>query len=374
MAYILTQKSDFDSRIAPLLPDYSHAPPDARIIELLRTNAPPTAFERKGLEDTLSETPNCIAELDSLIHATTSLLEYLTKDCSQAIANQADAKNILSPSRRPPPEMLTEIFILCWSFYGRTGPPLNPHAVPWKLTHVCRKWREVAITTPKIWSSIRLDFWHDKFLRGSHMHKAAFMLGVNLDRARSHDLDVIIHLQDDISTHPACAVLFPSVRYWKSSKVYGATCNPRFLSPCRGFFDRLETADVRRLHNWGPEAIDIFAMAPRLRSFTKSMKAPFLLPANVVKFIDDLPFDADTRATLHSLVNIENLSISCSSYSSELPRIHLPKLSQLELTMDLRSLGAAFVTYNHFEFPFLTHLRMSLIFSRSAHRWLPALL
>ncbi|KAK0491714.1 hypothetical protein EDD18DRAFT_1080494, partial [Armillaria luteobubalina] len=158
MAYIRTQKSDFDSRLALLLPDYSHAPPGARIIDLLRTNDPPTAFERKSFEETLLEAPRRIAQLDSLIHTTTSLLEYLTKDRSQAIANQRDAKQILSPSRRLPLEVLTEIFIQCWLFCGRMGPPLNPHAAPWKLTHVCRKWREVALATPKIWSNIHLDF------------------------------------------------------------------------------------------------------------------------------------------------------------------------------------------------------------------------
>ncbi|PBK65360.1 hypothetical protein ARMSODRAFT_917748, partial [Armillaria solidipes] len=151
MAYIRTKKSDFDSRLAPLLPDYSHATPDARIIELLRTNIPPIAFERKSLEATLSETPDRIAELDSLIHATTSLVDYLTKDRNQAMANQANAKKILSPSRRLPPEVLTEIFIWRWSFHGQRGPSLDPRAVPWSLTHVSRKWREVAIATPIIW-------------------------------------------------------------------------------------------------------------------------------------------------------------------------------------------------------------------------------
>ncbi|KAK0466623.1 hypothetical protein IW261DRAFT_1683559 [Armillaria novae-zelandiae] len=197
------------------------------------------------------------------------------------------------------------------------------------------------------------------------MYDAAFMLGVYLDRARSHDLDVVIHLQGDISTHPACAVLLPSIRYWKSLKVCGASWNLRFLLPCRAFFDRLETADVERLHIQGPEAIDVFAIAPRLRTFTKTMKASFLLPANVVKFIDGLPFDADTRATLNSLANIEHLSIMCSWYSSGLPQIHLLMLSKLEMEVNLRSVGDAFVIYNHFKLPFLTHLQMTIICSQT---------
>ncbi|KAK0218486.1 hypothetical protein EDD85DRAFT_961506 [Armillaria nabsnona] len=363
MAYTRTKKSDFDSRLAALLPDYSHAPPDARIIELLRTNTPPTAFERKSLETTLSKAPGRMAELDSLIHATTSLLDYLTKDRNQALANQADAKKILSPSRRLPPEVLTKIFIWCWTLYGRLGmdSSLHPRAMSWTLTHVCRKWREVAITTPKIWSRIYLNFGKSKLLQGNRVHEAAFMLGMSLDRARPHDLNVIIHYQDDISTHPACAVLLPSVRYWKSLEVQGISCNPRFLSPCRCFFDRLETAQVEQLFDCETETMVIFAMAPRLRSFTKSLDTPFLLPANLVEFRDSHPFKANTYTSLRHTVNIETLSLICSSYSSELPRIHLPKLSRLNLTMNLRSLGTGFATYNHFDLPSLTHLQIGLI-------------
>ncbi|KAK0466616.1 hypothetical protein IW261DRAFT_1407307, partial [Armillaria novae-zelandiae] len=158
MAYIPTKKSDFDARLAPLLPDYSHAPPDARIIDLLQTNALPTPIETKSLQATLSETPNRIAELDSLIDSTASLLRYLTNDRNQALENQVNAKTILSPCRRLPNELLINIFIRCSSLRDGLDSPLDPHALHWALLYVCRKWREVAIGTPEIWSSIHLDF------------------------------------------------------------------------------------------------------------------------------------------------------------------------------------------------------------------------
>ncbi|KAK0479842.1 hypothetical protein EDD18DRAFT_1012523, partial [Armillaria luteobubalina] len=114
----------------------------------LQTNAPPTTIERDRLEATLSETPGRIAELDSLILSTTSLLRYLNKDHNQAVKNQANAKKILSPCRRLPTEVLTEIFIRCLPLYDPGGSPLDPRAFPWTLSHVCRKWREVAVGTP----------------------------------------------------------------------------------------------------------------------------------------------------------------------------------------------------------------------------------
>ncbi|KAK0462133.1 hypothetical protein IW261DRAFT_1374840, partial [Armillaria novae-zelandiae] len=151
MAYIPTKKSDFDARLAPLLPDYSHAPPDARIIELLKTNAAPTPIEMQSLQATLSETPNRIAELDSLIDSTTSLLRYLTNDRNQALENQANAKTILSPCRRLPNELLTDIFVRCLSARDQLDSPLKPGAFHWTLSHVCKKWRKVATGTPEIW-------------------------------------------------------------------------------------------------------------------------------------------------------------------------------------------------------------------------------
>ncbi|KAK0479820.1 hypothetical protein EDD18DRAFT_1040966, partial [Armillaria luteobubalina] len=63
---------------------------------------------------------------------------------------------ILSRSRRLPTELLTEMFVWCSSLYDRKDSPLDPRALPWTLSHVCRKWREVAIAAPEIWSGINL--------------------------------------------------------------------------------------------------------------------------------------------------------------------------------------------------------------------------
>ncbi|KAK0491712.1 hypothetical protein EDD18DRAFT_539430 [Armillaria luteobubalina] len=360
MAYVPTKKADFDPRLAHLLPDYSHVPPDAQIIKLLQNNVPPTTIEKKSLKATLSETPDRVAELDSLIDSTTSLLRYLTKDRNQALENEANARKILSPSRRLPPELLTEIFMHSLPLHS-VGPRLDPRQFPWTLSHVCRQWREVAICTPELWSRICLDFVNDRFLNGSRMQEAAFMLGVILDRARPHDLEVAIWLEDDIYTHPIFPVLLSSVRYWKSLDIIGMSIDLGFLSPCRCFFDRLETATVDGDHGGGSEALDIFAVAPCLRSFKNGLDAPFSLPDHLVEFEDSDSFNENTCITLRRLVNVETLTLSCSSYSSELPKIHLPRLSHLGLRMIGQTVSTAVLTYNHFDLPSLTHI--TLLFS-----------
>ncbi|KAK0185331.1 hypothetical protein F5146DRAFT_1072430, partial [Armillaria mellea] len=263
---------------------------------LLRTNAPPTDFERTRLKATLSETPDHITELDSLIRATTSLLDYLTKDRNQALENQAIAKKILTPSRRPSSLRCS----LRYSFgVGHCVDPRDPllhlRAVPWTLTHVCREWRKVAISYPGEYGPpIRLNF----------------------------------------------RLLLSSVRYWKSLEVRGTPRNLAFL-----------TVEVWVFYRWGVEPIDIFSVAPRLRSFYNGHWMPHSCSQpNLVEFNQ-----------FGILVNIEDLTLSCGSYSSELPRIYLPRVSQLGLRMSEQSVGTAFITYNHFDLPSLAHLDILFI-------------
>ncbi|KAK0479840.1 hypothetical protein EDD18DRAFT_844979 [Armillaria luteobubalina] len=189
------------------------------------------------------------------------------------------------------------------------------------------------------------------------------MLGIMLDRARPHDLNVIIAHKDDISTRPAYAVLLPSVRYWKSLEVIGIFSNFDFLSPCRGYFDRLETATVWGYHRGESEAIDTFVIAPHLRSFENCCPLQFLLPANLVEFNDGNLFNENTCTTLRHLVNIQILSLKCSSYSSESSKIRLPRVFQLKLIIG-QTMGTAPLTYNHFDLPSLIHLK--ILFRSSA--------
>ncbi|KAJ6483926.1 hypothetical protein C8R45DRAFT_780992, partial [Mycena sanguinolenta] len=53
-----------------------------------------------------------------------------------------------------PNEITSEIFILLLPVYPAT-PPLTGFASPTSLTHVCRKWREIAVATPVLWRAIQ---------------------------------------------------------------------------------------------------------------------------------------------------------------------------------------------------------------------------
>ncbi|KAJ7200079.1 hypothetical protein B0H12DRAFT_1164769 [Mycena haematopus] len=56
-----------------------------------------------------------------------------------------------------PPEILAEIFYFCLSFHDGLPNIPDPNDAPLVLCAVCRQWRNVALTTPHLWSSICFD-------------------------------------------------------------------------------------------------------------------------------------------------------------------------------------------------------------------------
>ncbi|KAJ7181237.1 hypothetical protein C8R46DRAFT_1320036 [Mycena filopes] len=73
---------------------------------------------------------------------------------------EKDLKNFKYPVLESvPTELVSEIFIATLPADGRVRP--SPHAVPLSLAQICRHWRDIALATPQLWTSV--DF---EFLRG----------------------------------------------------------------------------------------------------------------------------------------------------------------------------------------------------------------
>ncbi|THU78318.1 hypothetical protein K435DRAFT_572604, partial [Dendrothele bispora CBS 962.96] len=63
-------------------------------------------------------------------------------------------RQLLSPIRRFPPEMIAELFTYC---LPSTHPPTrDPSEAPLLLTLVCKQWREIALRTPYLWSALHI--------------------------------------------------------------------------------------------------------------------------------------------------------------------------------------------------------------------------
>ncbi|KAJ7607859.1 hypothetical protein FB45DRAFT_707291, partial [Roridomyces roridus] len=89
--------------------------------------------------------PEIDASLTSIAAEISRLQEQLCslqQDRSDLLDYQRKHKSMLSPLRRMPPEILAEIFT-------SSIPVVSD---PWVWTHICSRWRAVAIATPALWS------------------------------------------------------------------------------------------------------------------------------------------------------------------------------------------------------------------------------
>ncbi|KAK1224887.1 hypothetical protein PQX77_012200 [Marasmius sp. AFHP31] len=116
---------------------------------VLNTNYVPSNMERRSLWGLLREPEEQIRQLNEEICRLQAKRQKLKRfvDLHRAL---------LSPSRRVPVDIWRLIFIDCLpsDSYGFCTPMIR--SAPLLLTTICRLWREIALTTPNLWTSIHL--------------------------------------------------------------------------------------------------------------------------------------------------------------------------------------------------------------------------
>ncbi|KAF9012948.1 hypothetical protein BDZ89DRAFT_963355, partial [Hymenopellis radicata] len=97
----------------------------------------------------------------SKIFQARQLLENLLSARQRAESHFEEAKSVLHPMRSIPNELLAEIFGHCIlkDYNDLEDPdPLDPRTSPWLLTRVSRRWRNLAVSLPQLWTYLFLDF------------------------------------------------------------------------------------------------------------------------------------------------------------------------------------------------------------------------
>jgi hypothetical protein len=107
-------------------------------------------------------------EIQSLLELSTSRLEDLSTQLQELdkqttkIRNEQSSlllfifkhRGLISPIRKLPIDILQEIFIACLPAHN---PLMSRWEPPILLTHICSSWRNIALATPQLWKSIRID-------------------------------------------------------------------------------------------------------------------------------------------------------------------------------------------------------------------------
>ncbi|KAJ7140367.1 hypothetical protein C8R46DRAFT_1135514 [Mycena filopes] len=129
---------------------------NARYHHLLNSNEAPLDLECPFIQSALSSRRDRLAQHDD----TGLQSEGHVGEHEALMADVARHAAILSPLRRMPAEILSEIFSSTlpsdWELLRRGKFDVNDS--PWTLSHTCSRWRTIALTSSLLWSFIAIDF------------------------------------------------------------------------------------------------------------------------------------------------------------------------------------------------------------------------
>ncbi|CAE7208838.1 unnamed protein product [Rhizoctonia solani] len=182
------------------------------------TPRPPSALHslariKSSVDLEPEETPSLRQTLDSLDRRLCELLEE-----RKLVQNRlACAATRLSPISRLPPEIIARVFECGVNAGGRTVLGSGTHGLfMGAVRRVCKMWREIAESTPSLWSSIIID-----------MHNSLESTGLRLQRSRCAPLDIQVVFTDRVTSTTSVTstlmvafdLLRPHMQRWRSLRV-----------------------------------------------------------------------------------------------------------------------------------------------------------
>ncbi|KAJ6578888.1 hypothetical protein DFH09DRAFT_349360 [Mycena vulgaris] len=120
--------------------------------DILYTNAVPSDADFQSIHDLLGNSRQEIAALTGQIIATQKLLDELTERRAALDEFVSAHLALMSPVRRMPLDIVQEIFVASLP----DNPGMTEADAPLLLCHICRAWRSLALSTPRLWQSLNI--------------------------------------------------------------------------------------------------------------------------------------------------------------------------------------------------------------------------
>ncbi|KAJ7643396.1 hypothetical protein DFH06DRAFT_598683 [Mycena polygramma] len=144
--------------------DFSATPrAGTRHSALLNSNEAPFDSDISFVQSALEKTDARLAFLDAEMTRLRKRLPQLEEEHAALLSYRSKTNAILSPLRRMPPEVLSEIF--CWTLPPARNVGLHPRVgvshSPWVLTHISSRWRAIALSNPSLWSLVAIVYTAD---------------------------------------------------------------------------------------------------------------------------------------------------------------------------------------------------------------------
>lgn len=315
---------------------------------LLFTNYAPNSSESAEIIRFCSGSESELARLKAEISKLQQALDALSRQRDE-IQDIVDAhRALLSPVRHLPVEILQQIFVLC--LQTTSNPVMHESEAPLLLGRICRRWREISMSTAELWSSVHIVAYNGNILdcpdaTRSNIDRTTAWLG----RSGEVPLDVSLYcppfLQPSIGS-PFSEFLSKSIlpysRRWRSIALETSLLDLAFLDPCLDGVPLLETfsyCDNRGTppqDEYGPlgRLYALLGTAQKLRrvSLHCSSHLPLQLPLHQLTelIIENYRASLDEVAWIQLLGACTRLEVCSLKYA---PRLEHSLVSQHQITL-----------------------------------------
>jgi hypothetical protein len=364
--------------------------PDTPVPHILFTNATPSPHEEPKIHTYLHTTTTAIAKLDWEIARLTAILQMLAFEREKLVNLVEEHKALLTPFRKIPPDVMTEIFLRCErgsrcdvvpdipdSFDRNTGPLL--------LTQVCQRWRDHALRMPELWSNIRVRIGRGELQESRRLP----LIHTWLERSSEHPLNVCMEERllrsptfNSDSRNVAVGMLINISRRWKNLSLVlrSPTVHWPLFSKIKGLpLPLLQHCTIitpprdQPNNTPQPDAVltNLLSGATALTSLTLDYDATFLqlnLPRKKITHLDLYVTNADRSIPTHMAFEILShcpslisFRVQCHVPAPFSPSSHLyhPALTSLDIRIESDSGMGAESLLTHLTPSNLVHLTIS---------------
>lgn len=243
----------------------------------------PSLDEQFTIEGTISEVRCTITSVDDEIQSLQLKLEELKEYRNELHLTLGSLQAPLSPIRKLPPEILSEIFLFAAAGSSIRWPSRRDDSdMPWLLGKICSYWRTVSLSLPQLWSDIHLD--HKFFPGAPPSSKTEEFLRLCLDRSRNERLTFSVDTRNPGSfVRPVILTLLSHSERWKD-----ASFDADLLSTYHGdlVLAKHKVPNLRRVH-FGLSPLD---SVPSLTPLDAFEDAPQLSEISVIGIVHPCHF------------------------------------------------------------------------------------
>ena len=297
----------------------------SRFTELAACNDTPLDLDKQLCRSMLDAMHEDLQTLNDHIEGLERVLSALKAVREKNLKLMREHCSILNPIRSLPTEILSKIFCdaspsVDFTERYRGLSSLDTSTAPWTLAKVSARWRQIALSTPRLWSTIAVT----EYRRGWNDTCSPSLLWTQLQLSRSSPLTIVISWGQTVLSSSLMEMLLPSSPRWETLLLFVKNFHPQFRC-IKGKLPSLRNllCDVHK--SQAAVSAGVFAAAPKLR--TLSIPGFDYLP-----YLSHLPFSQIT--TLSTIYEFSTSGLSRLASFTALQQCTLLISDKLQLQKD----------------------------------------